>query len=142
MPQVVCFTVGPYRCALDIMLVREVIPARPATPMPGAGPIIEGVVELRGALLPVIDLRRRLGVEAPPPPGKYVVATVGGTGVALGVDAVHDVRRWDAAAVQPPPPSLVAGSVAGVVHTDDEVVLLLDLDHVLDPAELVRNLPR
>jgi purine-binding chemotaxis protein CheW len=141
MPQVVCFTVGPYRCALDIMRVREVIPARPAAPMPGTGPSVDGVVELRGVLLPVVDLRRRLGAPADAPPAKYVVATAGGASVALSVDAVQDVRRWDAAAIQPPPAAIDTRSVAGVVTTDDGVILLLDLDRLLDPAEPIGNLP-
>jgi purine-binding chemotaxis protein CheW len=136
MPQVVCFTVGPYRCALDVMRVREVIPARPASPMPGAGALVEGVVELRGALLPVVDLRRRLGTPVTGA-GQYVVVVVGDQRVALAVDSAHEVRRWDDAAVQPAPTlGGIAEAVAGVVHRGDEMVLLLDVDRLLDAEAL------
>jgi purine-binding chemotaxis protein CheW len=140
MPQVVCFTVGPFRCALDVMRVREVVPARTVSPLPGAGPLVEGVVELRGTLLPVIDLRRRLAAPALVAAGKYLVVAIGGTRVALAVDGADDVRRLDPAAIQPPP-ALGDGAVAGVVHQDGQVLLILDADRLLDAAELARNLP-
>jgi purine-binding chemotaxis protein CheW len=135
--QVVCFSVGPYRCALDILGVREIIEPSPPQPMPHAAPGIEGVIELRGAFLPVVDLRRRLGTQ-PGPPGKYVVAQPRpdqpGVRVALIVDAVHDVRRWSRDQLAPPPPLVQGGGppcVAGVVKQGDEVVMLLDLPQLL-----------
>lgn len=135
MPQVVCFTVGPFRCALDVMRVREVVPARTVSPLPGAGPLVEGVVELRGALLPVIDLRRRLAAPAVVAAGKYLVVAIGGTRVALAVDGADDVRRLDPAAIQPSP------RAGGVVHQEGGVLLILDADRLLDAAELAQNLP-
>ena len=147
--QVVCFAVGPFRCALDILGVREIIEPTPPQPMPHAAPGVEGVIELRGAFLPVVDLRRRLGA-AIGPPGKYVVVQPpSGERIALVVDAVHDVRRWPRDLLAPPPP-LAFGSaqgadpndlltrggggppcVAGVVKQGDEVVMLLDLPQLL-----------
>src|SRR5262245_13274471 len=133
--QVVCFAVGPYRCALDILGVREIIEAttRPS-PLPRAAPGVEGVIELRGAFLPVVDLRKRLGVAAGAP-GKYVVAQPGpdpGARVALIVDAVHDVRRWSRDQLAAPPPLAASAGAAppcvtAVVKQGDEVVMLLDL---------------
>ena len=133
--QVVCFAVGPYRCALEILGVREIIEPTPPAPMPNAPPGVEGVIELRGAFLPVVDLRKRLGT-AVGPPGKYVVAQPGsGERVALVVDAVHDVRRWQDDQLAAPP-ALAQGSgppcVARVVKQGDDVVMLLDLAQLLD----------
>jgi purine-binding chemotaxis protein CheW len=122
------------------MRVREVVPARTVSPLPGAGPLVEGVVELRGTLLPVIDLRRRLAAPALVAAGKYLVVAIGGTRVALAVDGADDVRRLDPAAIQPPP-ALGDGAVAGVVHQDGGVLLVLDADRLLDAADLARNLP-
>jgi purine-binding chemotaxis protein CheW len=135
--QVVCFAVGPYRCALDILGVREIIEPTPPQPMPQAAPGVEGVIELRGAFLPVVDLRRRLCAPIGPP-GKYVVvqprADEPGVRIALIVDQVHDVRRWSRDQLSPPPP-LSRGEgppcVAGVVKQGDEVVMLLDLPQLL-----------
>lgn len=140
--QVVCFAVGPYRCALDILGVREIIEPSAPAPLPQAAAGVEGVIELRGVFLPVVDLRKRLGVTAAAPAGKLVVAQLGpdpSARVALGVDQVFDVRRWGAGQVTPPPP-LAAGDgppcVRGVVKQGDEVVLLLELAQLVDPAAL------
>ncbi len=139
--QVVCFAVGPYRCALDILAVREIIEATPPSPLPRAAPGVEGVIELRGAFLPVIDLRKRLGVApAAGAPGKYVVAEpVPGQRLALIVDQVDEVRRWQRDQLAPPPP-LALGSglpcVAGVMKQGDDVVMLLDLGRLLEPGDL------
>ncbi len=133
--QVVCFAVGPYRCALEILGVREIIEPTPPAPMPNAPPGVEGVIELRGAFLPVVDLRKRLGTIVGAP-GKYVVAQPrSGERVALVVDQVHDVRRWQKEQLAAPP-ALATGSgppcVAGVVKQGDDVVMLLDLAQLLD----------
>ena len=132
--QVVCFAVGPYRCALEILCVREIIEPTPLAPMPDAAPGVEGVIELRGAFLPVVDLRKRLSVPVGAP-GKYVVAQPHtGERVALVVDQVHDVRRWSKDMLVAPP-ALATGAgppcVAGVVKQGDEVVMLLDLGQLL-----------
>jgi len=133
--QVVCFAVGPYRCALDILGVREIIEPTTPAPMPHAAPGVEGVIELRGVFLPVIDLRKRLGLDAAAPPGKLVVAQPGadpGARIALIVDQVFDVRRWQRDQLVPPPPRAVGlPCVIGVVKQGDDVVMLLDLAEVL-----------
>jgi len=135
--QVVCFAVGPFRCALDILGVREIIEPTPPQPVPHAAPGVEGVIELRGVFLPVVDLRRRLGATIGPP-GKYVVVqpqpAEPGVRIALVVDQVHDVRRWSRDLLAPPPPLAQGGGppcVAGVVKQGDEVVMLLDLPQLL-----------
>ncbi|HTJ41190.1 MAG TPA: chemotaxis protein CheW [Kofleriaceae bacterium] len=132
--QVVCFTVGPYQCALEILAVREIIEPSAPSPVPNAAPGVEGVIELRGAFLPVVDLRKRLGVTAGPP-GKYVVAQPrSGERIALVVDTVHDVRRWAKDALSAPPALAIGAGppcVSGVVKQDDEVVMLLDLAQLL-----------
>jgi purine-binding chemotaxis protein CheW len=141
--QVVCFALGQSRCALDILSVREVIHAGPPAPLPRAAPGVEGVIALRGALLPVVDLRKRLGVAAPPPgaAATYVIGELAGERVALIVDAVLDVRRWSADALAPPPPLALAGAASCVTGVFQDpaagaMVLLLDLARLLDPAEL------
>jgi len=121
--------------------VREVIHGGPPQPLPRAAPGVEGMIALRGALLPVVDLRKRLGVPAPAPgdAATYVIGELAGQRVALVVDHVLDVRRWAAGALAPPPPLALAGAdscVRGVVQDDAGMVLLLDLARLLDPAEL------
>ena len=137
--QVVCFVVGPYQCALDILRVREIIHPSPITPMPGTSAMVEGVVELRGAYLPVVDLRKRLALDARAPGERYVVAQLAdGARVALIVDRVNDVRRIPQAQFAPPP-ALTASAppcVLAVAKQGEDTVLLLDLAQLVDPGAL------
>lgn len=138
--QVVSFCVGEQTYALDIMRVKEIVNPVPIAAVPGAPAFVEGLIELRGALLPVIDLRKRLAVEPAPldRDSKYMVVRFGDQRVALIVDRVIDVRRVDPAAIAPVP-ELVntpgARLLAGVARWDGHVVLVVDLDRVLSLDE-------
>jgi purine-binding chemotaxis protein CheW len=136
-----CFRVGGRDCAVDVMRIAEVLRPVPVTPLPAAPPFVEGLIELRGRFLPVIDLRRRFGGEAPSDPasGKLIVAPLAGASVALVVDDVSGVERIPDELIQPPP-SLASARVAppflsGVVRWNDRVLMVLDLDAVLSADE-------
>jgi len=136
-----CFRVSGRDCAVDVMRISEVLRPVPVTPLPAAPRFIEGLIELRGRFLPLIDLRKRFGTDAPSDPrsGKYIVAPLGGHSVALVVDDVSGVERIPAELIQPPP-SLASGRIAppfvsGVVRWNDRVLMVLDLDAILTPAE-------
>ena len=93
--QVARFHVGDEEYALDIMRIKEIINPAPITRVPRAPAFIEGIIELRGAFLPVVDLRKRFGL-APRPPGretKYVIVSLEGRIVGLIVDRVTEVSR-------------------------------------------------
>ena len=139
--QVACFRAGGRECAVDVMRIAEVVQPLPVTPLPAAPDFVEGLVELRGRFLPVIDLRRRFGDAAPADRtlGKYVVAPLGGSPVALVVDEVTGVERIPTALIQPPP-SLASGAVtpafvSGLVKWEERVLFLLDLEAVLTGGE-------
>jgi purine-binding chemotaxis protein CheW len=139
--QVACFRVADRDCAVDVMRIAEVLRPVPVTLLPAAPSFVEGIIELRGRFLPVIDLRKRFGGGPTPEraPGKYVVAPIGQTAVALVVDEVMGVERIPQDQIQPPP-ALAAGRVApgfvsGIVKWNDRVLLLLDIDAVLSEAE-------
>jgi purine-binding chemotaxis protein CheW len=136
-----CFQVGGREFAVDVLRIAEVLKPVPVTPLPAAPRFVEGLIELRGRFLPVIDLRKRLGDEAPldRQGGKYIVAPFDGTPVALIVDEVSGVERIPVELIQPPP-NLASGRVAppflsGVVRWNDRVLMVLDLDAILTPAE-------
>jgi purine-binding chemotaxis protein CheW len=142
--QIVCFGVGAGRYALDILRIKEIINPLPITPVPRAPAFVEGIIELRGAFLPVIDLRKRFDLPAAPldRDGKYIIARLAGRAaglvVALVVDRVLDARPLDLARIQPAPPLAVAGEArffSGVVKQEEEIVLLVDLDAVLSAEE-------
>lgn len=137
--QLVCFRVGGEEYGIDIMRVREVVPALPITRVAGAPAFLEGIVELRGAFFGVLDLRRRLGAGGPAaaPETRYVVVRLGAHSLGLMVDAVTEVRRIEAARIAPLARAVPGAGrlLAGVVRLDHGVVLLIDLDHLLAPAE-------
>ena len=136
-----CFRVNGRDCAVDVLRIDEVLRPVPVTPLPAAPPFVEGLIELRGRFLPLIDLRKRFGVGAPPEPesGKYIVAPLHGAPVALVVDDVSGVERIPDELIQPPP-NLASGRIAppflsGVVRWNDRVLMVLDLEAILTPSE-------
>lgn len=138
--QVVCFRVGDGTYALDIMRIKEIIRPVPVTPVPLAPGFVEGIIELRGAFLPLVDLRKRFGLDltAVDRDSKYVIVGIDGRIVGLLVDSVAD-RRHLAMADVSPPPAMAVGNAArffsGVAKSEGDVIVLLDLDQILSPEE-------
>jgi purine-binding chemotaxis protein CheW len=137
--QLVCFRVGDEEYGIDIMRVREVVPALPITRVADAPGFLEGIIELRGAFFGVVDLRRRLGATAPAVTSqqRYVVVWMHGRSLGLVVDGVTEVRRIERARVAALAAAVpgVGRLLAGVARLDDGVVLVMDLDHLLTIAE-------
>jgi len=138
-----CFRVSGRDCAVDVLRIAEVLLPVPVTLLPSAPTFVEGLIELRGRFLPLIDLRKRFSADPPADrdSGKYIVAPLHGTSVALVVDDVSGVERIPADQIQPPP-SLATGRVAppfvsGVVRWNERVLMVLDLDAILTSEERV-----
>src|SRR5262249_28909654 len=97
--QLVAFSVGPGQYALGIIRIKEIINPVRITPVPKAPAFIEGVIELRGTILPVVDMRKRFDLDAPAPSRstKFLVVTIDVSGrrmiVALIVDGVSEPLR-------------------------------------------------
>jgi purine-binding chemotaxis protein CheW len=108
--QLCTFRVGGEDYAIDIMRVREIIPPMPVTSVPRAPAFIEGVVRLRGEVIPILDVRRRLGVALGEPTRKtkYLIVNVAGRRLGLVVDEVTEVLRLPRSEIRPAP-SLVGG---------------------------------
>jgi purine-binding chemotaxis protein CheW len=140
---VVC-VVADERYGIEVGRVREIIRLPPITALPGADRSFSGVVNLRGRVIPVMDLRQRFGLPAVPATrlSRIVVADVDGAQVGLVVDAVNEVARIAQSAIEPTP-TLTAGPAAehltGIARVDDGLIIVLDLEHLLatppaDPA--------
>jgi purine-binding chemotaxis protein CheW len=108
--QLCTFRVSGEDFAIDIMRVREVIPPAPLTSVPSAPPHVAGVFKLRGDVIPVIDLARRLGLPtgAPSRRAKFIVVRVAGRLLGLQVDEVREVVRLAREALRPAPASIDA----------------------------------
>ena len=141
--QLVAFGVGPGEYAIDIMRIKEIINPVPVTAMPKAPGFIEGVIELRGAILPVIDVRKRFDLQpsAATRATKFLIVGVdiGETRLIVGliVDRVSEPLRVPKAEVKPAPQLTVAERAFfnGVVHHQGRMLMVLDPDALLSSLE-------
>jgi purine-binding chemotaxis protein CheW len=136
--EVLVFEVEGQRYGLPTADVRELVRAVTITPLPNAPPVIEGVVNVRGRVLPVLDVRARfrLPAKALDPSDHFIVASAGPRGVILHVDGATHLALLDEASIQPSQtlgPS--ATCVAGVARLEDGLVLIHDLATFLSAAE-------
>ncbi|HEX8705593.1 MAG TPA: chemotaxis protein CheW [Myxococcaceae bacterium] len=140
------FSVGKEEYVLDIMRVEEILPPQRVIAVPHAPSFVEGMLHLRGALLPVVDMRQRLSTTAVPQPprSRLLVCLVGQRRLALRVDRVTEVMRVRRSEIKPAPPLLSAGRapfVVGVCGTQERPRLLLDIKALLR-SEMERETKR
>ena len=141
--QLVAFGVGDGDYAVDIMRIKEIINPVPVTPMPKAPPFIEGVIELRGAILPIIDVRKRFDLSpvAATRATKYLIVSVdvGEQRVIVGlvVDRVSEPLRVARTEIKPAPRLSVSERAyfTGVVAHHGKMLMVLDVDALLSSAE-------
>jgi purine-binding chemotaxis protein CheW len=132
------FRVGSEVYALDVAHVREVVRWQPVTPLPRAPRLIEGVIDLRGAVVPVVDLGRVLGDAAVTagPAARIAIVVESGLVMGLAVDAALAVMSVDPAELEDPPALAThAGydAARAVVRRPDAApVLLLSLEYILE----------
>ncbi len=137
----VSFMVGPEAFALPILSVQEINRTMQITRVPQSPPFIEGVINLRGKIVPVMDLRRRFGLEQVGDPNdeRIIVVEVRSRVIAFIVDHVTEVLRINADIVEPPA-AMVRGvdsdCVQGVGKMQDRLLILLDLDGLFSNAEM------
>ena len=139
--QMVTFKIGEEEFGVDILRVQEIIRIMEITRVPKAPHFVEGVINLRGRVIPIIDLRRRFGLTAREhdKDTRIIVIEINKMIVGFVVDAVHEVLRIPADTVEPPPPAVMGGVdseyIKGVGKLDDRLLILLDLDRLLSQEE-------
>jgi purine-binding chemotaxis protein CheW len=132
----VAFRVGAQEFCVDIMGVREIRGWAPATPLPHAPAYVRGVINLRGAVLPIVDLAMRfgLGPTEPTPRSVIIVVQVHQQIVGLLVDAVSDILMTSEASMQPTPDvasEMAKSFVKGVYAVDGRMISIVTLECVL-----------
>lgn len=130
--QVVIFRLGDGRYAVEIAAVREIIRPQPITVVPLAPPFVVGVLNLRGSIVPVLDLRSRCGLAAAlqTRESRVVVVQVEGLTVGLQVDSVSEVVTLAPDCLEPAPNLTNGGQeqlLLGVARLDQHLIMLLDL---------------
>jgi purine-binding chemotaxis protein CheW len=138
--ELMAFRIGAQEFCVDIMAVREIRGFTPATPLPQSPGFVRGVINLRGAVLPIIDFSARLGFPPAEPTARHVimVVQVGAQAVGLLVDAVSDILTTSPDMVQPTPDvasDMAKSFVRGVLAIDGRMISLIALDNVLPPVE-------
>jgi purine-binding chemotaxis protein CheW len=134
--QLVVFRVGSEEFAVDILLTKEVVVMRDITPVPETEDYVEGVMNLRGNLVPVIDLRKRLRARARMDQAerRIVVSSFEDRLTGLIVDGASEVIRVSEDRIEPPPDMMSeigADYVKGVINLGDRFITLIDLKMVL-----------
>jgi purine-binding chemotaxis protein CheW len=138
--QIVVCELADEHYGLDIAKVYEIIRNQPITPVPRAPEFVKGVINLRGRIIPVVDLRHRFGMPeaVPTKETRIVVAESSGTRVGLVVDSVSEVLLLALDSVERTP-EVAAGADAeymrGIAKLGDRLVLLLGLDGLFGAAE-------
>jgi purine-binding chemotaxis protein CheW len=130
--ELITFEVAGQIFALDIMAIREIRAWSPVTPMPRVPHYVSGVVNLRGTVLPVIDLAARLGWRATEatPRHAIIVCQVNGQSQGLIVDSVSDIVTFDSETLQAPPTTgqdEVVPFLKGLAAIEEKMVMVLDL---------------
>lgn len=137
--KLICFRVGEQEFGVDITDVREIRGWTPATPLPRTMSYVRGVINLRGAVLPIVDMAARLGLGLSEVTERHVIIVVciHGKLVGLLVDAVCDILPVDVEALQATPElvSDIHGLVEALLSVDDRMVALMRLDALLPDAE-------
>jgi len=138
--QLVVFALAAEVYGLDIGTVREIIRMQDITHVPNAPDFVEGIINLRGKVIPVVDLRRRFGVSVAEQTreSRIVVVDIRGEDIGLMVDAVTEVMRITGDAIEPASDLITTEDsyyIQGIAKLGDRLLILLDLDRVLSKEE-------
>ncbi len=138
--QIVVFELSAEQYGVNIAVVESIIKMQPITQMPHSPAFVEGVTNLRGKVLPVIDLHKRFNL--PPRPAdknsRIIVFAVNGTEVGMIVDGVSEVLTIAEETVEPAPAittTIESQFITGIAKLDGRLVILLDLSQVLSSKE-------
>jgi purine-binding chemotaxis protein CheW len=145
--QVLTFTLGPETYGVDILRVQEIRGWSPVTRIPQSPPHVLGVLNLRGSIVPIIDMRMRFNLDQ----AEYTAVTViivlsvesasGRRDIGVVVDGVSDVIDVDHAQVKPPPDlggQACTEFIRGLAAVSENMVMLLDVDCLIDGDVVVR----
>ena len=138
--QIIVFKLGEEEFGVDILQVREIEKLDQGITRVPKAPFVEGVINLRGEIIPIVDLRVRFGLTVPELglDSRVIIVEVGEALVGMLVDAVVEVLRIPVSAIEPPPPitkGVDSYYLAGVAKLEDRLIVLLNLERTLSPEE-------
>jgi purine-binding chemotaxis protein CheW len=132
--QLVAFTLGDEEYGIPNTLVQEIIRFTPPRPIPGSSVHVEGVINLRGRIIPVVDLKRRFGISSEAEDTKIVIVELAERTVGVIVDEVKEVITIDAETIEPAPSGVASASteyIDSVAKLDGRLLVILELSQLL-----------
>ena len=139
--QFLTFTVEKEEYGVDIMTVREIKGWTETTRLPNAPEFMRGVMNLRGLIIPIFDLRTRFhrGLTEATPKHVVIILAVGARNIGILVDTVSDILNVGSDQIKPAPSmdtradmQVDAAFISGLISLDDRMVVLLNVDHLFD----------
>jgi purine-binding chemotaxis protein CheW len=139
--QLVGFRLDDADYAIAITKIREIILMKPITRLPQVPPSIEGLINLRGTVIPIVNLRKRFGLTPRPfdDETRTIVVTVHDKTIGCIVDEVTQVIRVSSDQVQPVPIAMTAVAkryIAGLARLEERLVIILDIEKLFGPDEI------
>jgi len=142
--QLVGFIIGKDRFALDILMVQEIIRSPVITNLPNSPVFIEGVINLRGNIIPVIELRKKLNLpdskDKKTADSRIIIVNVDNRVTGFIVDSVSEILKIQAGTIEQPPDIVTAGMdsqyIEGVCDIQGDLVILLDFSKILRVDEI------
>ena len=145
--QLVGFGLAGDEYAIPITRIQEIILMKPVTRIPQVPAFIEGLINLRGVVIPLVNLRVRFGMPAREVDDetRTIVLNLHDKTIGCIVDTVTKVMRLTADQIQPAPTiidSIARNYISGLARLDERLLIVLDVDKLFDPAELAVESPR
>ena len=139
--QLVSFNLGREEYAVEVLKVREIIRMTSITQIPNTPPSVQGIINLRGKVIPIVSLRKKFSMSGSEDDQhtRIIVMDIGGTLTGFIVDGVSEVIRISSGEIQTPP-SMVTGGIdqdfiCGVIQHADQLLLMLQLDRMFSSEE-------
>jgi purine-binding chemotaxis protein CheW len=138
--QLVTFNIGDEEFGVDILNVQEINRMVEVTKVPGSPEFVEGIINLRGKVIPIIDLRRRFGIQnrVTDKSTRIIVVELSKKVIGFIVDSVSEVLRINSSICEPPPnivSNINTEYITAVGKLEDRLLILLDLEKVLSQSE-------
>ena len=137
--QIVILKLAKEDYGLPISKVQEINRMVNVTKLPHTPDFMEGIINLRGRVIPVVDLRKRFGFRSREHQAdtRIMVVDLSGQTVGLIVDAVNEVAKISGECIEPPPSSFEAKFVQGIGKLADRLVIMLDIDRIVTSQESI-----
>jgi len=134
--QLVTFTLEKEEYAVNILNVQEINRITEITKVPNAPDYVEGVINLRGKVIPVIKLRKKFGLDNKDTDdsSRVIIMDIQGITYGLVVDSVSEVLRMPSDIVEPPPPmasSMSSMFIKGIAKLENRLIILIDIDGLM-----------